>query len=167
MYWTTQPPPSWMYFTKISQCVWLVRWKPTGTLVIMRAPSFDSISSELCEWKTLVMAENSQKPLPYFLKWRKQCKVKSDKESKTTQIAHEDLNDVDDPTKEVDVKAKWKFQPRWLIIKSNPWLDYDQENNSMKCSLCEYVWLTWEYPVTIFLCCESRTFEHIFFVLCL
>ena len=30
------------------------------------------------------------------------------------QVAHEDLNDVDDPTKEVDVKAKRKFQPRWL-----------------------------------------------------
>ena len=75
---------------------------------------FDFISSKLCERKTLVMAENSQKPLPYFLKWRKQCKVKSDKGSKTTQIAHEDLNDVDDPTKEVAVKAKWKFQPRWL-----------------------------------------------------
>ena len=27
-------------------------------------------------------------------------------------------------------------------LKSDPWLDYDQENNSMKCSLCEYVWLT-------------------------
>ena len=27
---------------------------------------FDSISSKLCERKTLVMAENSQKPLPYF-----------------------------------------------------------------------------------------------------
>ena len=22
-------------------------------------------------------------------------------------------------------------------LKSNPWLDYDQENNTMKCSLCE------------------------------
>ena len=52
------------------------------------------------------MAENSQKPLPYFFKRRKQCKVKSDKESKTTQVAHEDLNDVDDPTKEDAVKAK-------------------------------------------------------------
>ena len=75
---------------------------------------FDSISSKLCEWKTLVMAENSQKPLSYFFKWRKQCKVKSAKESKTMQVAHEDLNDVDDPTKEDAVKAKWKFQPQWL-----------------------------------------------------
>jgi len=75
---------------------------------------FDSISSELCERKTLVMAENSQKPLPYFFKWRKQWEDESDKESKTTQVAHEDLNDVDDPTKEVAVKAKRKFQLRWL-----------------------------------------------------
>ena len=75
---------------------------------------FDSISCKLCERKTLVMAENSQKPLPYFFKWRKQCEDESDKESKTTQVAHEDLNDVDDPTKEIAVKAKRKFQPWWL-----------------------------------------------------
>ena len=65
----------------------------------------DSISCELCERKTLFMAENSQKPLPYFFKWRKQCEDESDKESKTTQVAHEHLNDVDDPTKEIAVKA--------------------------------------------------------------
>ena len=77
---------------------------------------FDSISSKLCERKTLVMAENSQKPLPYFFKWRKQCEDESDKESTTTQVAHEDLNDVDDPTKEVAVKPKRKFQP-WRLKK--------------------------------------------------
>ena len=75
---------------------------------------FDSVSSELCEQKTLVMAENSQKPLPHFSEWRKQYKDESDKESKTMQVAHEDLNDVDDPIKEIAVKAKRKFRPRWL-----------------------------------------------------
>ena len=96
-----------------------------------------------------------------FFKRRKQCEDKSDKESKTTQVAHEDLNDVDDPTKEIAARAQRKFQLWWL--KSYSWLDYHQENNSMKCSSCDYVWLTYEYPVTIFLCYESRKFEHIFF----
>ena len=59
------------------------------------------------------MAEKSQKPLLYFFTRRKQCEDESNKESTTMQVAHEDLNDVDDPTKE-----------------------------SMKYSLCEYVWLT-------------------------
>ena len=51
------------------------------------------------------MAEKSQKPLPYFFKPRKQCKDKSNKESTTMQIAHEDLNNVEDPTKEIAAKA--------------------------------------------------------------
>ena len=42
------------------------------------------------------MAENSQKPLSYFFKRRKQWEDKSDKESTTTQVAHEDLTDVAD-----------------------------------------------------------------------
>ena len=46
------------------------------------------------------MAEKSQKPLSYFFKWRKQCEDESDKES-TMQVAHKDLNDVDDPTKDI------------------------------------------------------------------
>ena len=75
--------------------------------------NFDSFLSKPCERKTLVMAEKSQKPLLYFFTRRKQCEDESDKESTTMQVAHEDLNDVDDPTKE-----------------------------SMKYSLCEYVWLT-------------------------
>ena len=82
------------------------------------------------------MAEKSQKPLSYFFTRRKQSEDESDKESTTMQVAHEDFN-VDDPTKEIATKAKRKLQPRWL--KSYSWLDYDQENNSMKCSLCEYV----------------------------
>ena len=82
------------------------------------------------------MAEMSQKTFSYFFKRRKQCKDKSDKESTTTQVAYEDLNDVDDPIKEIAAKAKRKFQPRWL--KSYPWLDYDQENNSMKCSFVSF-----------------------------
>ena len=86
------------------------------------------------------MAEKSQKPLLYFFPQRKQCEDESNKESTTMQVAHEELNDVDDPTKKIATKGKRKFQPRWL--KSYPWLDYDQENNSMKCSLCGYVWLT-------------------------
>ena len=64
---------------------------------------FDSISSEPRERKTppstLVITEKSQKPLSYFFKRRKQSEDESDKESTTTQGAHEDLNDVDDPTK--------------------------------------------------------------------
>ena len=90
--------------------------------------NFDSFLTKPCERKTLVMAEKSQKPLSYFFKRRKQCEDESDKESTTMQVAHEDLNDVDDPTKEIATKAKRKFQPRWL--KSYPWLDYDQVNNS-------------------------------------
>ena len=86
------------------------------------------------------MAEMSQKPLSYFFKRTKQCEDKSDRESKTMQVAHEDLNNVDDPAKEIAARAQRKFQLRWL--KSCPWLDYDQENNSMKCSLYDYVWLT-------------------------
>ena len=57
------------------------------------------------------MAEKSQKPLLYFFTRRKQCEDESDKESTTMQVAHEDLNDVDDPTKEITTKAKRKFQP--------------------------------------------------------
>ena len=102
--------------------------------------NFDSFLSKPCERKTLVMAEKSQKPLLYFFTRRKQCEDESDKESTTMQVAHEDLSDVDDPTKEITTKAKRKFQPR--LLKSYSWSDYDQENNSMKCSLCEYVWLT-------------------------
>ena len=90
--------------------------------------NFDSVLSKPCERKTLVMAEKSQKPLLYFFTRRKQCEDESDKESTTMQVAHEDLNDVDDPTKEIATKAKRKFQPRWL--KSYPWLDYDQVNIS-------------------------------------
>ena len=90
--------------------------------------NFDSFLSKPCERKTLVMAEKSQKPLLYFFTQRKQCEDESNKESTTMQVAHEDLNDVDDPTKEIATKAKRKFQPRWL--KSYPWLDYDQVNNS-------------------------------------
>ena len=52
------------------------------------------------------MAELSQKPLSYFFQQRKQCEDKSDKESKTTKVAHEDLNDVDDPTKKLPPKLK-------------------------------------------------------------
>ena len=44
------------------------------------------------------------------------------------QVAHEDLNDVDNPTKNIATKAKRKFQPRWL--NNYPWLDYDQVNNN-------------------------------------
>ena len=80
------------------------------------------------------MAEMRQKPLSYFFNRTKQCEDKSDKESKTMQVAHEDLNDVDDPAKEIAGKAQRKFQLRWL--------DYDQENNSMKCSLRDNVRLT-------------------------
>ena len=64
---------------------------------------FDSILSEPCERKTLVMAEKSQNLCLclYFFKWRKQCEDQSGKENTTMQVAHEDLNDVDDPTKEI------------------------------------------------------------------
>ena len=55
------------------------------------------------------MAEKSQKPLSYFFKRRKQCEDESDKESTTMQVAHEELNDVDDPTEE--------FNHGWIMIK--------------------------------------------------
>ena len=55
------------------------------------------------------MAEKKQKPLSYFFKRRKQCEDESDKESTTMQVAHEELNDVDDPTKEIN--------RGWIMIK--------------------------------------------------
>ena len=55
------------------------------------------------------MAEKSQKPLSYFFKCRKQCEDESDKESTTMQVAHEELNDVDDPTEEIN--------RGWIMIK--------------------------------------------------
>ena len=48
------------------------------------------------------MAEKSQKPLSYFFKRKKQCEDESGKESTTMQVAHEELNDVDDPTEEIN-----------------------------------------------------------------
>ena len=68
------------------------------------------------------MAEMSQKPLSYVFKRTKQCKDKSDKESKTLQVAHEDLNDGDDPTKEIAAKAQRKFQLRWLKSYTHGWI---------------------------------------------
>ena len=68
------------------------------------------------------MAKMSQKPLSYFFKRRKQCEDKSDKESKTTQVAHEDLNDVDDPTKEIAAKAQRKFQLRYGLKATHGWI---------------------------------------------
>ena len=55
------------------------------------------------------MAEKSQKPLSYFFKRRKHCEDESDKESTTMQVAHEELNDVDDPTEEIN--------RGWIMIK--------------------------------------------------
>ena len=55
------------------------------------------------------MAEKSQRPLSYFFKRRKQCEDESDKESTTMQVAHEELIDVDDPTKEIN--------RGWIMIK--------------------------------------------------
>ena len=52
------------------------------------------------------MAQKSQNTFSYFFKRRKQCEDKSGKESTTTQVAYEDLNDVDDPIKEIAAKAK-------------------------------------------------------------
>ena len=60
------------------------------------------------------MAEKSQKHLSYF----------SNKESTTTQVAHEDLNDVNDPTKKMPSKLKenssldgLKATHGWIMIK--------------------------------------------------
>ena len=55
------------------------------------------------------MAEKSQKPLSHFFQRRKQCEDESDKESTTMQVAHEELNDVDDPTEEIN--------HGWIMIK--------------------------------------------------
>ena len=55
------------------------------------------------------MAEKSQKPLSYFFKRRKQCEDEYDKESTTMQVAHEELNDVNDPTEEIN--------RGWIMIK--------------------------------------------------
>ena len=54
------------------------------------------------------MAEKNKNPLSYFFKRRKQCEDELDKESTTMQVAHEDLNDVEDPTKKLAAKAKRK-----------------------------------------------------------
>ena len=42
----------------------------------------------------------------YFLKRRRQWEDESDKESTTTQVAHEDLTDVDDQKKKLPPKLK-------------------------------------------------------------
>ena len=55
------------------------------------------------------MTEKSQKPLSYFFKRRKQCEDESDKESKTMQVVREELNDVNDPTEEIN--------RGWIMIK--------------------------------------------------
>ena len=85
---------------------------------------FDSISSKPCEQKmhssTLVMAEKCQKPLSYFFKWRKQCEDELDKQSTTTQVAHEDLIVVDEPTKKVAAKTK-KKRSRLLFTSRKKW----------------------------------------------
>ena len=54
------------------------------------------------------MAEKNQKPLSYmyFLKRRKQWEDESDKQSTTTQVAHEDLTDVADQQKKMPPKLK-------------------------------------------------------------
>ena len=54
------------------------------------------------------MAEKSQKPLSYmyFLKRRRQWEDECDKESTTTQVAHEDLTDVDDQQKKLPPRLK-------------------------------------------------------------
>ena len=64
------------------------------------------------------------KPFVIFFKQRKQCKDESDKESTTTQLAHEDLNDVNDPTKKLPPKIKenssrdgLKATHGWIMIK--------------------------------------------------
>ena len=70
------------------------------------------------------MAEKSQKPLLYFFTQRKQCEDESNKESTTMQVAHEELNDVDDPTKKLPPKLKenssrdgLKATHGWIMIK--------------------------------------------------
>ena len=55
------------------------------------------------------MTEKSQNPLSYVFKCRKQCEDESDKESTTMQVAHEELNDVNDLTKEIN--------RGWIMIK--------------------------------------------------
>ena len=69
----------------------------------------EAILSKPCERKVLVMAEKSQKPLSdmYFL--RRQWEDESDKESTTTQVAHEDLTDVDDQQKKLPPKLKENY----------------------------------------------------------
>ena len=109
------------------QWVRLLKYGRHASLILFRA---NHVNKDLSYYGWI-----EPKPLPYFFKRRKQCEDKSDKESKTMQVTNEDVNDVDDPTKEIAAKAQRKFQLRWL--KSYPWLDYDQENNSMKCSLCD------------------------------
>ena len=63
----------------------------------------DSISSEPWEWKDLVMAEKSQKPMSYFFKQRKQC------ESCSWRFEWCQWSN-----KKNAAKAERKFQPRWL-----------------------------------------------------
>ena len=83
--------------------------KANGSTCYNVGAIFDSILSEPCEQKTLIMAEKSPKPLSYFFKKWKQCKDESDKESTTMQVDHEDLNDINDPTKEISAAMAWKL----------------------------------------------------------
>ena len=70
------------------------------------------------------MAEKSQKPLLYFFARKKQCEDECNKESTTMQVAHEDLNNVNDPTKNIAPKLKensshdgLKATHGWIMIK--------------------------------------------------
>ena len=90
---------------------------------------FDSISNEPCMWMKdafihLSYGWKEPKTFVIFFKQRKQCKDESNKESTTTQVAHEDLNDVNDPTKKMPSKLKenssldgLKATHGWIMIK--------------------------------------------------
>ena len=72
----------------------------------------------------LIYGRKEPKTFVIFFKQRKQCEDESNKESTTMQVAHEDLNDVNDPTKKMPSKLKenssldgLKATHGWIMIK--------------------------------------------------
>ena len=133
-----------MYFTKISQCMQLVRRKPVGALVIMQVPSL--IHFERTMWMKDLSYGWKEPTLSYmyFFKRRKQCKDESDKESTTMQIAQEDLNNVDDPTKEIGAQFIWVCLANIRIS-------------------CDDFSLLWKSHIWKFLCCVFNFKIHSMF----
>ena len=154
-----------MYFTTISQCVQLPRWKPLGALVIMQAPFL--IHFERTVWtKDLSYGWKEPKTFVIFFSNEESSAetnlIKKVKQHKlllkiwiTSKIQQKKL-----PLKlkENSSSDGFKAAHGWIIIK---------KNNSMKNSLanirisCDNFSLLWKLHVwTLFLCCVCNFKIH-------